>query len=63
MGRLGLHLRKKLLIEPSPSGLCDIGSPNEHTFAERLRGVARETGLRFRWSAKAMAQPSGERSV
>jgi hypothetical protein len=38
MGRLGLHLRKKLLIERASGGLYGNGSKYERTFAERLRG-------------------------
>jgi hypothetical protein len=38
MGRLGLHLHKKLLIERSPGGLYANGSKYGRAFAERLRG-------------------------
>jgi hypothetical protein len=60
MGRLGLHLRKKLLIEPSPSGLCDNGSPNGRTFAERLKGWLGKWAHDF---AKAKNRQIGSQSI
>jgi hypothetical protein len=53
MGRLGLHQRKKLLIERSPGGLCGNGSKCERTFAERLRGWLGKWATNFRGAALA----------
>ena len=56
MGRLGLHQRKKQLIEDFPRGLCGNGSKYERTFAERLRGPGPGNGARKR-IASAEALP------